>query len=102
MVQACSSLGNMIAALTGILVGHIQQSGTIAEAWRYLFLAGALPAPLALLVFKKLKEPEQWLKARAEKKRLGSYRELLLGDPRWRRNAIADRKSTRLNSSHLG
>ena len=89
MVQACSSLGNMIAALTGILVGHIQQSGTIAEAWRYLFLAGALPAPLALLVFKKLKEPEQWLKARAEKKRLGSYRELLLGDPRWRRNAIA-------------
>jgi hypothetical protein len=54
-----------------------------------LFLAGALPAPLALVVFRKLKEPEQWLKARAEKKRMGSYRELLLGDPRWRRNAIA-------------
>jgi MFS family permease len=39
------------------------------------------------VVFKKLKEPEQWLKARAEKKKLGSYGELL-GDPRWRRNSI--------------
>jgi MFS family permease len=88
-VQACSSLGNMIAALTGILAGHIEQAGIIAGAWRYMFLAGALPAPLALVVFRKLKEPEQWLKARAQKKQLGSYRELLLGDPRWRRNAIA-------------
>jgi len=79
----------MIAALTGILAGHIEQAGIITGAWRYMFLAGALPAPLALVVFRKLKEPEQWLKARAEKARLGSYRELLLGDPRWRRNALA-------------
>ena len=34
-----------------------------------------------------MKEPEQWLKARAEKSRLGSYRELL-SDPRWSRNSI--------------
>ena len=88
-VQACSAVGNMIAALTGILAGRVEQAGIITGAWRYMFLAGALPAPLALLVFRKLKEPEQWLKARAEKKRLGSFRELLLGDPRWRRNAIA-------------
>ena len=52
-----------------------------------MFLVGALPAPLAFLVFKKLKEPEQWLKARAEKKRMGSFQDLL-GDPRWRRNSI--------------
>jgi MFS family permease len=88
-VQACSAVGNMIAALTGILAGRVEQAGLITGAWRYMFLAGALPAPLALVVFRKLKEPEQWLKARAEKKRLGSFRELLLGDPRWRRNAIA-------------
>jgi MFS family permease len=88
-VQACSSVGNMVAALTGIVAGRIEQAGIIHGAWRYMFLAGALPAPLALVVFRKLKEPEQWLKARAEKKRLGSYRELLLGNPRWRRNAIA-------------
>ncbi|HEY2015469.1 MAG TPA: MFS transporter [Bryobacteraceae bacterium] len=87
MVQAFSAVGNMIAALTGILLGQMEQSGTIASAWRWLFLAGAVPAPLALIVFKKLKEPEQWLKARAEKKKMGSFSELL-SDPRWRRNSI--------------
>lgn len=86
LVQACSALGNMIAAMTGIFVGYIQQSGTIAGAWRWEFLAGAAPAPLALIVFKKLREPEQWLKARADKKKLGSFKELL-SDPRWSRNA---------------
>ena len=89
MVQAFSTVGNMMAALSGILLGRLEQSGAIAGAWRYMFLVGALPAPLALVVFKKLKEPEQWLKARAEKKKLGSFRELLLSNPRWRRNAIA-------------
>jgi MFS family permease len=88
-VQAFSTVGNMMAALSGILLGRLEQSGVIAGAWRYLFLVGALPAPLALLVFRKLKEPEQWLKARAEKRKLGSFRELLLTNPRWRRNAIA-------------
>src|SRR4051812_41462936 len=52
-----------------------------------MFGAGALPAPLALVVFKKLKEPEQWLKARAEEKKLGPYRELI-ADPRRSRNSI--------------
>src|SRR3954451_8133203 len=87
MVQAASALGNMLAAAAGILLGQMEQSGTITSAWRWMFAAGALPAPLALVVFKKLKEPEQWLKARAEKKKLGSYRELF-ADPRWRRNSI--------------
>jgi MFS family permease len=87
MVQAFSAVGNMLAALTGILLGQLEMSGAIVGAWRWEFLAGALPAPLALLVFKKLKEPEQWLKARAEKKRMGSVGELF-STPRWRRNAM--------------
>lgn len=87
MVQACSAVGNMVAAATGIALGQMQASGTIASAWRWEFLAGALPAPLALIVFKKLKEPDQWLKARAEKKKMGSFGELF-SDPRWRRNSI--------------
>ncbi len=89
-VQAASAVGNMIAALTGILVGQLEAGGALVggwAAWRWEFLAGAIPAPLAFIVFAKLKEPEQWLKARDEKKKLGSYAELL-GDPRWRRNAI--------------
>jgi Major Facilitator Superfamily len=85
MVQACSAVGNMLAALIGIWLGHLVTVGAIGSAWRYMFLAGALPAPLALIVFKKLKEPEQWLKARAAKIKLGSFTELLT---EWRRNAI--------------
>jgi len=87
MLQALSTVGNMAAGLVGIALGRMEQSGAIVGAWRYMFLVGALPAPLAFLVFKKLKEPEQWLKARAEKKRMGSFQDLL-GDPRWRRNSI--------------
>ncbi|MDR3698203.1 MAG: MFS transporter [Candidatus Sulfopaludibacter sp.] len=87
MVQAFSAVGNMLAAVTGIVLGEMVRAGTIASSWRFMFLAGALPAPLALVVFKKLKEPDQWLKSRAEKKRMGSFADLL-GDPRWRRNSI--------------
>ncbi len=87
LVQAASAFGNMMAAGIGIGLGSMEQAGAITGAWRYEFLAGALPAPLAILVFKKLKEPEQWLKARAEKKRMGSFADLL-SEPRWRRNSI--------------
>jgi MFS family permease len=86
-VQALSAVGNMLAALTGIVLGKMQESGMIASSWRWMFLAGAAPAPLALVVFKKLKEPESWLRARAEKKRMGSFGDLF-ADPRWRRNSI--------------
>ncbi len=79
MVQACSAVGNMLAALIGIWLGQSGTSaGAIAGAWRYMFLAGALPAPLALVVFKKLKEPEQWLKARAERSKLGSLQRVAI------------------------
>ena len=87
-VQAFSTVGNMLAALIGIGMGQLEQSGAISGAWRYMFLAGAAPAPLALVIMKKLKEPEQWVKARAEKRRMGSYSDLLLTDPRWRKNAV--------------
>jgi MFS family permease len=87
LVQACSAIGNMLAALTGIVLGQLEAAGQITGQWHYLFLAGALPAPLALVVFKKLREPAQWLKARAEKRRMGSFRDLFT-DPRWRRNSI--------------
>src|SRR5580700_8794968 len=87
MVQAFSAIGNMLAAVVGIVLGQMVRNGTIASSWRYMFLAGAVPAPLALVVFKKLKEPDQWLKARAEKKRMGSFGDLL-SDPRLRRNSI--------------
>lgn len=87
LVQAMSAVGNMMAAVTGIILGQLEQSGAIGSAWRYLFIVGAIPAPLAIIVFKKLKEPEAWLKARQENKRMGSFGDLL-GDARWRPRAI--------------
>jgi MFS family permease len=86
-LQSFSSIGNMLAATVGIMLGLLERSGAIHGAWRYEFLSGALPAPLALLVFRKLKEPEPWLQARAAKERLGSYGELF-SDPRWARNSL--------------
>jgi MFS family permease len=86
-LQALSAVGNMMAALIGIGLGQLEQSGAIASAWRMMFVVGALPAFLCIFVFKKLKEPEQWQKARRESKHMGSMADLFT-DPRWRRNAI--------------
>jgi MFS family permease len=87
VVQAFSAVGNMMAAAAGIILGQMQQTASIGSAWRWEFAVGALPAPLAIVIFKKLKEPEQWLRARAENKRMGSFADLF-SHPRWRRNAL--------------
>ncbi len=89
LVQATSAFGNMMAATIGIVLGQLEISGGIqaGKAWRYEFLAGGIAAPLAIIVYKKLREPEAWLRARAEKKRMGSFVDLFT-DLRWRRNAI--------------
>src|SRR5437763_5038301 len=44
LVQAASAIGNMMAALVGIFLGQMESSGAITGAWRYMFLAGSLPA----------------------------------------------------------
>jgi MFS family permease len=77
----------MMAALIGIGLGQLEQSGAIGSAWRMMFVVGALPAFLCIFVFKRLKEPEQWQKARRESKHLGSMGDLFTNS-RWRHNAI--------------
>jgi MFS family permease len=56
-----------------------------------MFVIGAVPALLALLIRSRLKEPERWQKvsraAGAATPRLGSYR-ALFSHPVWRRHAI--------------
>jgi MFS family permease len=56
-----------------------------------MFVVGAFPALLALVIRSRLKEPEKWQAAKAAGKNsgvaLGSYSELF-GTPRWRKNAI--------------
>ena len=97
-LQALSSVGNMLAALCGIGLGQLEQSGAIQSSWRVMFLIGLAPALLAIPIFLRLKEPERWKAAVKEEEqelasdpkhahKLGSIAELF-GDPRWRRNTI--------------
>lgn len=97
LLQALSAVGNLAAAFVSIGLGHLEQSGVLGQfnvfgiqitAWRAMFVVGTFPALLALVIRRRLKEPEQWQAAtQGGAKRLGSYAELF-GDPRWRRRAI--------------
>ena len=93
LLQALSAVGNISAAAISMGFGHLEETGVMGQAggwpaWRWMFVVGALPALLALVVRMRLKEPEKWVAAKAAGTvRLGSYGELF-GDPRWRRNAI--------------
>jgi len=90
LLQALSAIGNITAALVGMSLAHLEQSGAVESAWRWMFIVGTAPALLAVLIQRKLKEPERWQKSAAKegvKRQLGSYRELF-GNPRWRKNAL--------------
>ena len=92
-LQALSAVGNVTAGLVSMYMGHLEGTKSIepGTAWKYMFLVGALPAFLCVFIQIRLKEPEKWLKARAEGKasgvKFGSYT-ALLGDVRWRKNAL--------------
>jgi len=86
-VQAASTIGNMLAAVIGIMLSALEQAGTIASAWRSMFVIGALPAFLCLVIFRRLKEPERWQRAARDAVRRGSLTELF-SDPRWRQHAM--------------
>lgn len=91
LLQALSTVGNVTAALISMYMGHLEQSGAIGSAWRWMFIIGAFPALLALVVRARLKEPERWQKMKASgelaKRSAFTYKELF-SHPRWRKNAI--------------
>jgi MFS family permease len=90
LLQALSAVGNISAAAISMAMGPLVEHGVFASVWRPMFVIGAVPALLALLIRSKLKEPERWQKvsgAGASAPRLGSYR-ALFSNPVWRRNAL--------------
>ena len=90
LLQALSAFGNISAALINLGLGVAEGEGLVSSPWRIMFLIGALPALLALVIRRRLKEPERWQKASHEgggAKQLGSYRELF-SHPTWRKHAI--------------
>jgi MFS family permease len=88
LLQALSAIGNISAALLGLYMGQLEQSGV--SAWRIMFVIGAAPALLALVIRRRLKEPERWQAVSHEgevQRKLGSYAELFR-HPVWRKHAI--------------
>jgi MFS family permease len=90
MLQALSAVGNIGAGLAYLFVTKVVKLEP-SLSWKVMFLLGALPAFLCVFLQLKMKEPEAWVKARAEGKltwvKFGSYRELF-GNPVLRYNAI--------------
>jgi MFS family permease len=85
-LQALSAIGNCTAAGIYIALGQAERAGwlegltlpgteTQFTAWRIAFSLGTLPALLAILIRRKLKEPERWTAAGVSQKR-GSYVEM--------------------------
>jgi len=89
LLQALSAVGNVSAALISLGLGRLQESGVIHSSWRVMFVVGTVPALLAVLIRRRLKEPERWQAVAGDvvAQRLGSYGELF-GDPRWRKHAL--------------
>ncbi len=90
LLQALSGVGNIMAALISISLGLLNQdeAHTVSN-WRVMFIIGTLPALLAILIRRRLKEPERWQRVSddEQKKKLGSYA-LMLGHPVWRKHAL--------------
>ncbi len=103
-LQSLSAVGNVSAALLGMALSLQGVNAAIAaatralfgpdahapSAWRVMFVVGTLPALLALLIMRRLKEPERWRAVAVSDElgqQLGSLRELF-GTPRWRHNAL--------------
>lgn len=90
LLQALSAVGNVSAAFINLGLGLAAEEGLPWSPWRIMFLVGALPALLALVIRRNLKEPEAWQQASHDgvaKKQLGSYTELL-SDPKLRKHAL--------------
>jgi MFS family permease len=94
-LQALSALGNIIGSLTSLAIppGAEQVFGGYS-GWRVLFFVGIIPSLLVVPIVFVLKEPEAWLRARAEaaasggdRASIGSPAELFR-HPRWRKNTI--------------
>ena len=93
LLQSLSTWGNITAGLIGMGIGAVALRFGLPfglKTWQAMFITGAACAFLCVFILARLKEPEKWLRAKAESDRtglkLGSYY-TLLSDPVWSRHA---------------
>ncbi len=86
MLQTFSAVGNVSAGLIWLLLVQAWSHHWIQRDWPWLFCVGIIPALLSVIVARRIREPEVWLKANREwkvgMKKAGSLVELL-SDRRW-------------------
>ena len=88
MVQTFSALGNIGAGVISLGFVALLAAGVISTHWRWMFSVGIVPSLLAIVVARRLREPEAWKRAVAEGKAKKAGLGELFSDRRWRRNAI--------------
>lgn len=95
MLQVLSTVGNLTAGGFNSLFNYMERSGILileGNAWRWMFLVGAIPALLVIFTGKFLREPEPWLRMKEEGRLpTGSIFAPYVGllrDNQWRRNLI--------------
>ena len=93
LLQSLSSWGNIAAGLVGMGIGILAVRRLLPfglKAWQGMFLVGAVPAFLCVFVLARLKEPEKWVRAKADADKrgvkFGSYFSLLK-HPTWSKHA---------------
>jgi MFS family permease len=85
IMQSGWALGYILAALFAALI--LEKLALGADAWRWLFVVGVLPAVFTLWIRRKVKEPASWLRQRADPKpRANPFRTLFA--PGLRRKTI--------------
>jgi SHS family lactate transporter-like MFS transporter len=76
LLQEGYVVGNMLAALVYLLFPYLHGTGSFS-AWRVLFLVGAVPSLLLLLLLRKVEESPAWLAQRKSgergKRQLGGW-----------------------------
>ncbi|HEY3393816.1 MAG TPA: MFS transporter [Lacipirellulaceae bacterium] len=90
VLQSLTAIGNISAALIAMTMGSLVEREIIPSVWRPMFLVGAVPALLAVVIRWRLREPERWQLVSHEDeiaRKLGSYSELF-GHPLWRKHAL--------------
>ncbi|WP_319520732.1 MFS transporter [uncultured Martelella sp.] len=93
VLQSLSAFGNITTGLVGMGIGALAIRGLLPfhlATWQVLFIIGAFPALIILPSLFRLKEPEKWVKAKAEGERKGikfGSIKTLLSHPTWRKNA---------------
>jgi MFS family permease len=91
LLQALSAVGNVSAAFINLGLGVAAEQGLVESPWRIMFMVGAVPALLAVIIRWRLKEPERWQQAAREAatahRELGSYAELFR-NPLTRKHAL--------------